>query len=922
MSTKDFNLSRDEFRNITRCLENEEFRDLFADYCKDLRDNRQQYEEELAILEAERGYDVKFLNPKPGYVIKTVVDGKRKGFINVCQCELVQKPSIVPGKYEHESKAVQWNIPYAQSQPRRDYDNKRIECIVYDVMFHPDSLGLAARNDHFRKLLNDTSLDAVEGAFKVKLDRANLRFPKLQYKGTPSCTVMRNKKPNFDSLPKDELFDKLLPPMPTPAAPTNNNINGSETKKSKPNDGPKRGTVTEAQNKENIQRSSARGYTTPEYKIVQRRDVEYEEMTHELDAKIDVTIPRELKITITLPLLKSAAECTLDVTKATLYLVSEKPAKYKLELKLPYEVRENEGTAQFNVDARTLTVTLPVLRKRPITLQDINRANAPEIANVGSTQVNQPTSGKLIEEIEETSGGAPTVANGSKSPANGITQPSVVEAPRKTIFPKFSVNKMENLFAFTLNVRNVDPGTIELDSRTDSVHCRFSNVGNGFFPCYYVFFVRFPNAQVTEVQHEEWDNNLIIQVTLNTASVASYHAGPNEHDTVEYSIMEDITDKINKFGKEIEDDSLCIAVVRQEKGAKARSGGLLSIEITKKDIDQQEEPLEDAGGKVSRAEPPSGTSVDECDDKEPETEAQARAMLTAKKNGRKKNKERSLSESFCDQLKVIVENEPATTGNPGEPSVGKNASAGMSPASKAIDAPDAKTRKFRSVSECVESSESMPSLVRKYKGILKRSSYDRSISECSSVDDLGTSVEMSLPGSMGEECRKTVRFNDAIRKQMFRSNTSILAMKKKSQKKKELKRRAAARRMSEGESTDNDEKELHHRDDDDDDEDDNCLSSDQHDEKDAMENDSGVSFDSESGDKEAAVMHQAASKSRKNNNNNKNSKNNSSNNSNNNTNNNKGPKSGNGLKSGGGQRRPSDSKNIEFKSDMIFDIEM
>ncbi|KFB40958.1 AGAP005250-PA-like protein [Anopheles sinensis] len=921
MSTKDFNLSRDEFRNITRCLENEEFRDLFADYCKDLRDNRQQYEEELAMLEAERGYDVKFLNPKPGYVIKTVVDGKRKGFVNVCQCELVQKPSIVPGKYEHESKAVQWNIPYAQSQPRRDYDNKRIECIVYDVMFHPDSLGLAARNDHFRRLLNDTSLDAVEGAFKVKLDRANLRFPKLQYKGTPSCTVMRNKKPNFDSLPKDELFDKLLPPMPT-------NDNGSETKKSKPNEGPKRGTtVTEAKNKENIKRSSDRidrsvGYTTPEYKIVQRRDVEYEEMTHELDAKIDVTIPRELKITITLPLLKSAAECTLDVTKATLYLVSESPARYKLELKLPYEVRENEGTAQFNVDARTLTVTLPVLRKRTITLQDINRANAPEIANAERKQGNQSTAGKLIEEIEASSGGAPT-----KPQATGITQPSVVEAPRKTIFPKFSVNKMENLFAFTLNVRNVDPGTIELDSRTDSVLCRFANVGNGFFPCYYVFFVRFPNAQVTEVQHEEWDNNLIIQVTLSTASVASYHAGPDEHETVEYSIMEDITDKINKFGKEIEDDSLCIAVVRQEKGTKARAGGLLSIEITKKDIDQQEEedegeePRKDAeGGKVGRPEPPSGTSVDECDDKEPETETQARAMVKAKKNGRKKNKERSLSDSFCDQLKVIVENEPATTGTAGEPSVGKSASPGMSPASKAIDAPDAKTRKVRSVSECVESSESMPSLVRKYKGILKRSSYDRSISECSSVDDLGTSVEMSLPGSMGEgECRKTVRFNDAIRKQMFRSNTSILAMKKKSQKKKELKRRAAARRMSEGESTDNDEKELHHRDDDDDDEDDNCLSSDQHDEKDAMENDSGVSFDSESGDKEvAAVIQHSASKNRKNNHKeNKNSKN--CNNTNNNNNNNKGPKSG---KSGGGQRRASDSKTIEFKSDMIFDIEM
>uniref|UniRef100_A0A182SAJ6 PIH1 domain-containing protein n=1 Tax=Anopheles maculatus TaxID=74869 RepID=A0A182SAJ6_9DIPT len=189
MSTKDFNISRDEFRNITRCLDNEEFRGLFMEYCNELRDNRKQYEDELSMLEAQRGYDVKFLKPSPGYVIKTIVDGKRKGFINVCQCELVQKPSSTSGVNEDGTKGLKWSIPYAQSQPRKDYDNKRIECIVYDVMFHPDSLHLASKNDGFRKLLNDTSLDAVEKSFNVKLDRANLRFPKLQYKGTPSSSV-------------------------------------------------------------------------------------------------------------------------------------------------------------------------------------------------------------------------------------------------------------------------------------------------------------------------------------------------------------------------------------------------------------------------------------------------------------------------------------------------------------------------------------------------------------------------------------------------------------------------------------------------------------------------------------------------------------------------------------------------------------
>ncbi|XP_050093626.1 protein kintoun [Anopheles aquasalis] len=894
MSTKgEFNLSRDEFRNITRCLENEEFRSLFIEYCDELRDpaNRKRYEEELTVLEAERGYDVKFLNPTPGYVIKTVVDGTRKGFINVCRCDLVKKPSSVGGTNDEGQKGLRWSIPYAQSQPRKDYDNRNAECVVYDVMFHPDALHLASKNDGFRKLLNSTALDAVEGSFGVMLDRANLRFPKLQYKGTPKCTVMRERSAKDDATSeRNEFVDKLLASMPPVP-------NANET-------------TDCTKDKENIDKPVGRKaqsgadpfYTTPEYKIVQCRDVGYEEMTEELDAKIDVTIPRLLRVVITLPLLKSASDCALDVTKTALHLVSEKPARYKLELKLPYEVKENEGTAKFNVDEKTLSITLPVLRSRAITLQDINEVRG-----------NAQSETKIVEPIEEEppKKGQEQIIKPTSQLVTAATQPA-----RKTVFPKFSVNKMENIFAFTLCVRNVDPATVELDNRTDSVYCRFTNVGNGFFPCYYVFFVRFPNAQVVEVQHEEWDNNLIIQITLNTATIGSYQAGPSEHETAEYSIMEDITDKINKFGKEIEDDSLCIAVVRQEKGKKKPMAGL-SIEISKKNADEREDQRDEESCCEAAAqpeeEPACGTSVDEGDDKE--TDAQI--MLKAKRNARKKNKKRSLSESFCDHLKVIVENE--SIGQSSDHPMAKGGTEGATNgASAPIEAPNSgsKPRKVRSVSECcqVEGSEacdeSEPSLsfTRKLKGILKRSSFDRTISECSSVDDLGTSVELSFPGSIGEECRKTVRFNDAIRKQLFRSNSCILRQKKKSQKKREQKQRATVRRMSEGESTDNDEKDLIGHDGG------HCLGDGG--ENEMVENDSGVSFDSESGEKDAVgepetggipmkAGSKKAPKSRKNNQ----------------------AKGGKPMATmdGKGSRNNkagADVQNIEFKSDMIFDIEM
>lgn len=345
-----FELSRDEFRNITKCLENEEFRKLFAEYCQDLNDpnNRKQYEEELKLLEAERGYDVKFIKPLPGYVIKTVVDGNTKTFVNVCHCDLIGKPASQSSVDEKGQKGLKWSIPYAQSQPRKDYDNKNVECIVYDVVFHYDTLHLTKSNKNFRKLVTDTALDAVEGAFKVSLDRINLKFPKLQYKGVAKMTVIRQKSKNSDMHQKDDLIDKIF------CASKQGNL--AHDKKS---------------DKENINKqSSQQNYTTPSYKLIHRKDVEYHELTEELDSKMDAAIPKELVLIIELPLIKSASQCTLNVTGNEVHLISEDPAKYKLEVKLPYTVLEKEGSAKFNTDDKTLSVRLPVVKNRR-TLNDL-----------------------------------------------------------------------------------------------------------------------------------------------------------------------------------------------------------------------------------------------------------------------------------------------------------------------------------------------------------------------------------------------------------------------------------------------------------------------------------------------------------------------------------------------------------------------
>lgn len=788
-------LSRDEFRNITQCLGNEEFRKLFAEYCQELSDpeNRKQYEEELKMLEAERGYDVKFIKPLPGYVIKTVVDGKTKAFVNVCHCDLIGKPSSQCSVNESGQKGLKWSIPYAQSQPRKDYDNRSVECIVYDVVFHYDTLHLTKSNKNFRKLVTDTALDAVEGAFQVSLDRVNLKFPKLQYKGVAKMTVIRQKSKNSETQQKDGLIDTLYRAPEQSKMAQDNSADKENVSKQ---------TSTPAPQQE---------YTTPSYKLVHRKEVEYHEMTEELDAKMDAAIPKELVLVIELPLLKSANQCTLNVTSSEVHLISDNPAKYKLEIKLPYTVLEKDGSAKFNTDDKTLTIVLPVVRNRR-TLNDVTVQN-------NATSIPEKVDQQPVEPVKPFKG------------------PQIVSriVDKKIIFPKFSANKMDNIFAFTLNVRNVDPSSIELHKGTDTVSCRFTNIGNGFFPCYYVFFARFPNANIVEVEHEEWDNNFILQVVLDHGLIDSYYAGTSEDDLVQYSIMEDITDKINNLGKEIEDDSLCIAVsknaVKQERKLSHLSieiktkddtdsdegiGSALDGEEQKTDQSMQEDEKQD---EVNAATAEVDANVDADNAKKIEQEA-AHEGRKGKRNHRRKNKKRSLSESCCDQLKVTAENDTSKV----EPEHQTQADAfGCNGGNETVS----KQRKARSVSESCHvadnheaDSDNLSALIHfnhKYKGILKRSSLQRSISECSSIDEhyyLGTSVDASSVagsvehpnGELSESCRKTVRFNDAIKTKLFRSNTSILGQKKKNAKKNESKRRALTRRLSEGESTDNEDK--------------------------------------------------------------------------------------------------------------------
>ena len=80
-------ITQTEINRISNALKDEQFIKLLSEYAQERNDpaNKKRYETEITKLEAQRGCDVTFFNPVPGYVIKTrnITTGT-KCFLNIC----------------------------------------------------------------------------------------------------------------------------------------------------------------------------------------------------------------------------------------------------------------------------------------------------------------------------------------------------------------------------------------------------------------------------------------------------------------------------------------------------------------------------------------------------------------------------------------------------------------------------------------------------------------------------------------------------------------------------------------------------------------------------------------------------------------------------------------------------------------------
>lgn len=288
-------------------------------------------------------------------------------------------------------------------------------------------------------------------------------------------------------------------------------------------------------------------YVTPNFTIKHQSDVEMEDFCVGKDSKLYAAIPKKLVISIDLPLLKSASDATLDIHERSLTLKTEKPAKYLLDLPLPYPVDGDHGNAKFDAKYKKLIVTLPVVRSL-ISIVDtrvdngvennqnnsISSSNGVDKENVPDNKVE---SIKEIESIHETvkfvganvstekCADTELRTNHVTETANAFMNPNI-----KYNFPAYICNVYNNQLSVTVNVKNVSPDTIrhKILENNAGLHVLLTSVGAGFFPQYYSLCLKIGDHSVEPetLAIEPWDNNVVFSITVkDIQNVKQYSAG-------------------------------------------------------------------------------------------------------------------------------------------------------------------------------------------------------------------------------------------------------------------------------------------------------------------------------------------------------------------------------------------------------------
>lgn len=299
-----------------------------------------------------------------------------------------------------------------------------------------------------------------------------------------------------------------------------------------------------------------------------------------------------------------------------------------------------------------------------------------------------------------------------------------------------------------LHVSNVDPSSLACDQQPHSVHLRFQSLGTGYFPQHYAFYLRLPPTKtctIKSVHPEVWDNDVSVQLELvadDNSALQYYEVGLDEADALQRFECE-------RPSEDVFEDA--------EDGDTFAMDSMTAALPTFSPQKMKQRSYSESNCDDFHDADMDGHGGDREDDDEEEDDDEYGALV-ATKNGHGP----SSSSSAKDRTYSECSADDGATGNGGGGGGGK----------------------------CL-------------KGILKRRSSSM-LSESQSSFDEPCSRSVEMAGS--EHSKKSVRFDNNIRKLLFRLNSTVAGQRKPKVNKRKKKKRCTERRYSEGEASDYDPK--------------------------------------------------------------------------------------------------------------------
>ncbi|CAE7195562.1 unnamed protein product [Symbiodinium natans] len=312
------------------------------------------------------------LRCQPGLCVKTNINfksgQKQKCFINIVHTDRLEDLTLIPAE---QGSGHQVHLPYSLSPPRPDRDLKDEYCMTCDFAVSTGTFQRAAQSSQILKLLIDTAADGLSQQFLKGHEEVSKDYKvmqRLQCKGGQPLPM---------SVRAELLRDKGTKSQAPQKIPDRDAITPSELKEMRQaaKNRKKMSGVPDAAEDE-VDESSARErkakeptpgrIRVPHHRLIHSGHLDlsdFMEVSGRPNPNTVASIPRHLRLVVELPTVKKSSDIKMEVTSNNVVL--EVDGKFYLDMPLPYEVQEANGSAKFDKAKQTLTLELPVVPKMP-----------------------------------------------------------------------------------------------------------------------------------------------------------------------------------------------------------------------------------------------------------------------------------------------------------------------------------------------------------------------------------------------------------------------------------------------------------------------------------------------------------------------------------------------------------------------------